>query len=36
VWNVPSPAATASLPIGRHIAEMARQAMELADGRPRP
>ncbi len=28
VWNVPSPAATASLPIGRHIAEMARQGME--------
>jgi (S)-2-hydroxyglutarate dehydrogenase len=25
VWNVPSPAATASLPIGRHIAEMARK-----------
>jgi L-2-hydroxyglutarate oxidase len=36
VWNVPSPAATASLPIGRHIAEMARQAMEMEDGRPRP
>ena len=34
VWNVPSPAATASLPIGQHIAEMARQGME--DGRPRP
>ncbi|MGA9815243.1 MAG: L-2-hydroxyglutarate oxidase [Terriglobales bacterium] len=30
VWNVPSPAATASLPIGRHIAELARQAMESA------
>ena len=30
VWNVPSPAATASLPIGRHIAEMARQGMEGA------
>jgi L-2-hydroxyglutarate oxidase len=29
VWNVPSPAATASLPIGRHIAEMARQAMQM-------
>jgi (S)-2-hydroxyglutarate dehydrogenase len=28
VWNVPSPAATASLPIGRHIAEMARKSME--------
>ena len=25
VWNVPSPAATASLPIGRHIAELARK-----------
>jgi L-2-hydroxyglutarate oxidase len=38
VWNVPSPAATASLPIGRHIAEMARHAlaMEMEDGRPRP
>jgi (S)-2-hydroxyglutarate dehydrogenase len=30
VWNVPSPAATASLPIGRHLAEMARQGMEGA------
>ncbi len=30
VWNVPSPAATASLPIGRHIAEMARKGFELA------
>jgi L-2-hydroxyglutarate oxidase len=29
VWNVPSPAATASLPIGRHIAELARQAMQM-------
>jgi (S)-2-hydroxyglutarate dehydrogenase len=28
VWNVPSPAATASLPIGRHLVEMARQGME--------
>ena len=28
VWNVPSPAATASLPIGRHIAEMARKGFE--------
>ena len=27
VWNVPSPAATASLPIGRHLVEMARQAI---------
>ncbi len=27
VWNVPSPAATASLPIGRHIVEMARQGI---------
>ncbi|MGA9800977.1 MAG: L-2-hydroxyglutarate oxidase, partial [Terriglobales bacterium] len=25
VWNVPSPAATASLPIGRHLVEMARK-----------
>jgi (S)-2-hydroxyglutarate dehydrogenase len=30
VWNVPSPAATASLPIGRHIMEMARQGIEGA------
>ena len=30
VWNVPSPAATASLPIGRHIAEMARKGFGLA------
>jgi (S)-2-hydroxyglutarate dehydrogenase len=30
VWNVPSPAATASLPIGRHIMEMARKAIEGA------
>ncbi len=30
VSNVPSPAATASLPIGRHIAEMARAAFKLA------
>jgi (S)-2-hydroxyglutarate dehydrogenase len=28
VWNVPSPAATASLPIGRHIVELARRGME--------
>ena len=28
VWNVPSPAATASLPIGRHIVEMARKGMD--------
>ena len=28
VWNVPSPAATASLPIGRHIAEMASKASD--------
>jgi L-2-hydroxyglutarate oxidase LhgO len=27
VWNVPSPAATASLPIGRHLVEMARKGM---------
>ncbi len=27
VWNVPSPAATASLPIGRHLAEMARKGI---------
>jgi L-2-hydroxyglutarate oxidase len=27
VWNVPSPAATASLPIGRYIAEMAQKGM---------
>jgi len=27
VWNVPSPAATASLPIGRHILEMAQQGI---------
>jgi L-2-hydroxyglutarate oxidase len=30
VWNVPSPAATASLPIGRHLVEMARKGMEGA------
>jgi len=30
VCNVPSPAATSSLPIGRHIAEIARQDMENA------
>ena len=30
VWNVPSPAATASLPIGRHLVEMARTGMEGA------
>jgi (S)-2-hydroxyglutarate dehydrogenase len=30
VWNVPSPAATASLPIGRHLAEMARKGMQGA------
>lgn len=30
VWNVPSPAATASLPIGRHIVEMARKGIEGA------
>lgn len=30
VSNVPSPAATASLPIGHHIAEMARAAFKLA------
>jgi L-2-hydroxyglutarate oxidase len=30
VWNVPSPAATASLPIGQHLVEMARQGMEGA------
>jgi (S)-2-hydroxyglutarate dehydrogenase len=30
VWNVPSPAATASLPIGQHIMEMARKAIEGA------
>jgi L-2-hydroxyglutarate oxidase len=29
VWNVPSPAATASLPIGRHITEMARAGFKL-------
>jgi (S)-2-hydroxyglutarate dehydrogenase len=28
VWNVPSPAATASLPIGQHLVEMARKGME--------
>ena len=27
VWNVPSPAATASLPIGRHLVEMALKGM---------
>ena len=27
VWNVPSPAATASLPIGRHIVELAQKGM---------
>jgi (S)-2-hydroxyglutarate dehydrogenase len=30
VWNVPSPAATASLPIGQHIVEMARKGFEIA------
>jgi len=30
VWNVPSPAATASLPIGRYIVEMARKGFDLA------
>jgi L-2-hydroxyglutarate oxidase len=30
VWNVPSPAATASLLIGRHIVEMARKGFEGA------
>jgi (S)-2-hydroxyglutarate dehydrogenase len=30
VWNVPSPAATASLPIGRHLVEMARKGIEGA------
>jgi L-2-hydroxyglutarate oxidase len=30
VWNVPSPAATASLPIGRYIVEMARNGFQLA------
>ncbi len=30
VWNVPSPAATASLPIGRHIVEMVRQGFGLS------
>jgi (S)-2-hydroxyglutarate dehydrogenase len=29
VWNVPSPAATASLPIGEMIAQMAARAMDL-------
>lgn len=27
VWNVPSPAATASLPIGQHLVQMARKGM---------
>jgi hypothetical protein len=30
VWNVPSPAATASLPIGEHLVEMARKGIESA------
>jgi (S)-2-hydroxyglutarate dehydrogenase len=30
VWNVPSPAATASLPIGQHLVEMSRKGMEGA------
>jgi L-2-hydroxyglutarate oxidase len=30
VWNVPSPAATASLPIGRYIVDMARNGFQLA------
>ncbi len=30
VWNVPSPAATASLPVGKHIAEMARTRFNLS------
>jgi (S)-2-hydroxyglutarate dehydrogenase len=30
VWNVPSPAATASLLIGRHIVELARQGFNVA------
>jgi L-2-hydroxyglutarate oxidase len=29
VWNVPSPAATASLPIGREIARLAREGFGL-------
>jgi L-2-hydroxyglutarate oxidase len=29
VWNVPSPAATASLPIGREIVQMAQQGFGL-------
>jgi L-2-hydroxyglutarate oxidase len=29
VYNVPSPAATASIPIGRTIAEMAREGFGL-------
>ena len=29
MWNVPSPAATASLPIGRTIAQMARKSLDL-------
>jgi L-2-hydroxyglutarate oxidase LhgO len=31
VWNVPSPAATASLPIGREILQLARQGFGLGD-----
>ena len=30
VWNVPSPAATASLPIGRYIVEMARNGFGIS------
>ena len=33
VWNVPSPAATASLPIGSHIVEMARKS-DFETGHP--
>jgi (S)-2-hydroxyglutarate dehydrogenase len=32
VWNVPSPAATASLPVGREIAHMAQQGFGLGSG----
>jgi hypothetical protein len=34
VLNAPSPAATASLAIGRYIAEMAVEALRLSDANP--
>ena len=36
VWNIPSPAATASLPFGRYIAEIARKGLQAAKRKERP